>query len=98
LFGGLRADLRLQFVGPRPTGVGTTNPTNPVARLGSYLVANAALTYQTRLPGTKVQLIVDNLLDRRYSDPGVRTADGSVYAATLPQPGRAVSPRLSISR
>jgi outer membrane receptor for ferrienterochelin and colicins len=98
LSGGLRADLRLQFVGPRPTGAGTTNPTNPVARLGSALVANAALTYQTRLPGAKVQLLVDNLFDKRYSDPGVRTADGSVYAATIPQPGRAVYLRLSVSR
>jgi outer membrane receptor protein involved in Fe transport len=98
LFGGLRADLRLQYVGPRRTGAGTTNPTNPVPRLSSSLVANATLTYQTRLPGTKVQLAVDNLFDKRYSDPGVRTADGGFYAATIPQPGRAVYLRLFISR
>ena len=89
----LSSDLRVNYVGPRKTGIGTTVPTNPFSEIDSYTVANAALTY--RLPfggnfaGSTVQLVVDNLFDAAVYHPGVQQA-GVGFAARLPQPGRRI--------
>jgi outer membrane receptor protein involved in Fe transport len=91
----MNLDLRVSHVGPRPTGEGTTVSTNPFRRIDSYTVAHSTLTYRDVLPGTDLQLIVQNLLDKEYFDPGVLDADGTIYAARLPQPGRTVFLRLS---
>ncbi len=89
-----QADLRLNWVGERPAGAGTS-VANPEGAVPSYFVANAAVTYA--LPwrsGARLQLVVDNLLDARYDHPGIGSADGEVVAARLPQPRRAVFLRL----
>lgn len=93
----MNLDLRLSHVGPRPTGEGTTVSTNPLRRIDSYTVAHSTLTYRNLLPGTDLQLIVQNLLDQEYFDPGVLDADGTLYATRLPQPGRTVFLRVSFS-
>lgn len=93
----LNLDLRVNHVGSRPTGEGTTVPANPLGRIDSYTVAHSTLTYRDILPGTNLQLIVQNLFDKEYFDPGVLDADGTRYAARLPQPGRTVFLRVSFS-
>jgi outer membrane receptor protein involved in Fe transport len=37
---------------------------------------------------------VKNLFDETYFDPGVQTADGQEFAASIPQPGRTVVLRI----
>jgi outer membrane receptor protein involved in Fe transport len=54
----------------------------------AYTVADAALTYRSPLPGTTLQLIVNNLFDHSYEDPG-RDAD-NIGSPVVPQPGRRV--------
>ena len=88
--------LRANWVGDRQTGVGTTVTTNPFREIDSYFVAHATLGW--RGPhGTRLQLIVNNLLDEKYFHPGVQNA-GVGFAARLPQPGRAVYFRFSYGR
>src|SRR6185436_14941892 len=65
-----KADLRLHYIGPRPTGRGTTVAANPLSQIDSSTVADAALSYVDLLPGMTLQLIVNNLFDREYFDPG----------------------------
>jgi outer membrane receptor protein involved in Fe transport len=89
-----RADLRLNWVGERPAGPGTT-VANPAGPAPSYFVAAAAVTFtHPRLYGARLQLLIDNLFDARYDHPGLGAADGAVAAARLPQPERAVFLRL----
>jgi outer membrane receptor protein involved in Fe transport len=90
-----RASLRLNWVGERDAGPGTSvaNPQGPVP---SYFVAGAAFTLAPpALRGGRLQLLVNNLLDARYDDPGTGSADGAVSAARLPQNERSVFLRLA---
>jgi outer membrane receptor for ferrienterochelin and colicins len=87
----LNTDLRLNWVGARPTGPKTTDAANPLSHVGSYADVAATLSYRGVLPGTTLQLIVDNLLNRGYFDPGTRPELG---VAMVPQPGRTIFLRI----
>jgi outer membrane receptor protein involved in Fe transport len=87
----LNTDLRLNWVGARPTGQKTTDAANPLARIGAYANVGATVSYRGVLPGTTLQLIVDNLLNRVYFDPGTRPELG---VAMVPQPGRTIYLRI----
>ncbi len=98
----LDLNLRVNYVGPRKTGRGTTVPTNPLDEIDAYAVVNAALAWHdptsrsSLLRGWSAQLVVRNLLDTEYEHPGVSQA-GVVFAPRLPQPGRSAFFRLSYS-
>jgi len=89
--GRLNTDLRLRWVGPRPTGAQTTDDGNPLPRIGSYAEAQATLSYRGLLPDTTLQLIVDNLFGRNYFNPGTEPLIG---LAMVPQPGRTIYLRI----
>jgi outer membrane receptor protein involved in Fe transport len=57
-------------------------------------VAHATLSLADVIPGATLQLIVRNLFDHAYYDPGVKRADGILFASRVPQPGRTVYLRL----
>lgn len=85
----LDTSIRMNFVGTRPTVF-----SNPQSEIPRYAVANAAVTYLDFLPGFSAQLIVNNIFNTEYFDPGIRTADDVRFAARLPQPGRSIFLRL----
>lgn len=89
----LTVNFRMSYVGPRKTGAGTTVFTNPYREIDDYLVPKLALTWRELLPGTDLQLVVNNPFGVRYHHPGVQTA-GFGFAPRLPQPGRTVFFRL----
>jgi outer membrane receptor protein involved in Fe transport len=91
----LEADLRVNYVGPRQTGQGTDVPTNPFRKIGAATLLNASLRLKELLPGTDLQLAVDNLTDERVFDPGIRQADGINTTSRVLQPGRSFYLRLS---
>ena len=67
-------------------------------RISPAVAVHTAVTYQSLLPGVRLQLVVNNLLDARYDDPGIDPANDVSFARLLPQPGRAVFLRLSYER
>jgi len=85
--------VRTNFVGPRPTGVGTTVSGNPLTVIDAHTIVNGSIGYRL-WPGVTAQLTVDNLFDVQYEDPGIGTADGVRFASKVPQPGRALFLRL----
>jgi outer membrane receptor for ferrienterochelin and colicins len=87
----LNTDLRLRYVGPRPTGRNTTDSANPLDHIASHTEVQATVSYRGVLPGTTLQLIVDNLFGRLYYDPGTEPILG---VASVPQPGRTIYLRL----
>lgn len=89
---GWDAQLRLNHVGKRRTGKGTTTPRNPQNGLDPYTLLHLTSHYKlpVRWGDLAARLRVDNLLDETYSHPGVWSANGISYASNLPQPGRRV--------
>jgi len=77
LFDQLNINLRLNFVGDRPTGAGTTVPLN-FDTFPATAILNGALTYENKkiVPGLSLQLVCNNILNTAYFDPGTKAADG----------------------
>lgn len=80
----LNINLRANYVGERLTGANTTISDNPYNHIDPYFILNGAISYST-YKGITIQLNVNNIFDTKYFDPGVRSADGSYYAARSPQ-------------
>jgi outer membrane receptor for ferrienterochelin and colicins len=91
----LKTDLRLSFVGTRKTGAGTTVPENPFTQIDPYTVADFTLSYTDIIPGSTLQLVVNNLFDKNYYDPGVEFQIG---VPRVLQPGRVVYLRVLSTR
>lgn len=90
----LKTDLRLQYVSARKTGP-TTTVFNTFDQIDGYAVTHAAVSYKPPLLGTTLQLIVNNLFDESYFDPGTQVE--TVGAPRVPQPGRTIYLRLIAS-
>jgi outer membrane receptor for ferrienterochelin and colicin len=88
-FDQLNVDLRLNFVGTRLTGEGTTVPLN-FDNFPTTAILNGTITYSNNklVPGLAVQLICNNILDTRYFDPGTKAADGINSPTAILQRGR----------
>ncbi|NOY69932.1 MAG: TonB-dependent receptor [Deltaproteobacteria bacterium] len=81
----LNFNLRMNHSGERKTGSKTTISENPYDKINAYTVFNGAVTYDNIIDGLSGQVTVNNIFDKKYYDPGVRSADGNYYAARLPQ-------------
>lgn len=88
-FSKLNVNLRLNYVGNRQTGAGTTIATNPLTNIDAYTTLHTTIGYSNFLvKGLSLQFTVQNILDNLYYHPGLRTADGIEYTARVPQPPR----------
>jgi len=83
-FNKLNINMRANWVGERPTGIVTTIKNNPLDKIEPYFLLNSAVSYKI-YKGISVQILINNLLDKEYFDPGVRSANGIYYASRLPQ-------------
>ncbi|NOZ48341.1 MAG: TonB-dependent receptor [Chlorobi bacterium] len=84
LFDNLNVNARFNYMGKRKTGKNTTIKNNPLDYIDPYFIANMAITYRF-ISSVKLQLSVNNLFNSEYFHPGVRSANGSYYAAKMPQ-------------
>jgi outer membrane receptor protein involved in Fe transport len=84
------ADLRLRYVGARPPRLVTNDFLLARDRIGSHAEAQATMSYRGIMPGTTLQLIVDNLFDRTYGVP----ARDQYLRIPIPDPGRVIVLRL----
>jgi len=92
-FNKLNINLRANWVSARPTGINTTISENPLAKIDAFFLLSGTLSYQV-WKGITAQLIVNNILDNEYFDPGVRSANGEYYASQLPQNRRSFAAKL----
>ena len=86
-FDHLNVNLRMNYVTNRPVGPGTSVPANP-GNFPAFVLVNGSVMYKEILPGLNAQLIINNLFDLQYFDPGIRSADGNLYSYRTPQRGR----------
>ncbi|MDP2423724.1 MAG: TonB-dependent receptor [Bacteroidales bacterium] len=77
-------NLRANYTGSRKTGPGTTVPDN-LEDFPAVTIYHTTITYNNLQPGLNVQLIVNNVLDKEYSHPGIYTADGEYFSSYIPQ-------------
>ena len=80
----LNINLRTNLVGAKPTGENTTVSSNPVNEIDAYFILNGAISY-TVYKRISLQVSVNNILDRQYFHPGVRSANGDYYSSQIPQ-------------
>ncbi|MFA6129179.1 MAG: TonB-dependent receptor [Bacteroidales bacterium] len=76
-FDNLDVNLRLNFVGKRLTGTGTTVPLNSDV-FPAVAILNGAVTYSNDkiVQGLSLQLVCNNILNANYYHPGTKAADG----------------------
>ncbi len=88
-FDQLNLNLRLNFVGKRPTGEGTTVPLN-FDTFPATAILNGAVTYENKkiVPGLALQLVCNNILNTAYYHPGTKAADGINSPTEILQRGR----------
>jgi outer membrane receptor protein involved in Fe transport len=78
-------NIRLNYIGDRKTGSGTSVPSNS-EKFPALFLLNGSLSYQNILEtGFTFQLSCNNILNKEYFDPGIRSADGSFYSSRTPQ-------------
>jgi len=79
-------NVRVNYVGDKPTGPGTTTSGNPYTSTPGYTLLNGTLGYIIKKIGV-VQIRADNIFDINYYSPGVRAASG-IQSSRVPLPGR----------
>ncbi|MDF1698849.1 MAG: TonB-dependent receptor [Saprospiraceae bacterium] len=86
----LNLNVRMNYVGNKPTGSKTTVSANPLNNIDDYLIMHTAITMRPlkRYNGFMIQFVVNNILDAEYFHPGVRTANDRVFSAITPQENR----------
>lgn len=80
-------NVRVNYVGDKPTGKNTSVAANPFTNIPGYALLNATVGYMV-LKGILIQVGCNNIADTKYYSPGMRTADGGIYAPRIIQPGR----------
>ena len=80
----LNINLRLNYVGEKPTGAETTISSNPLTKIDPYTILSGAISYKIHKAIT-LQVTINNILDTEYYHPGIRSANGDYYASVMPQ-------------
>ena len=85
----LDLNLRLNFVGNRLTGQGTSVPLN-TSVFPATAILNGVIGYSNNkiVPGLDLQVICNNILNTTYYDPGTKAADGVNSPSSILQRGR----------
>lgn len=97
LFRKLTLSARINYVGSRDRGPETTVGADRFTVIDAYTVAHLTVGYKDILPHTHLQVIVNNLFDEEYFDPGVRESNNVAFADRLPQRGRSLYARILFS-
>ncbi|OFX66884.1 MAG: hypothetical protein A2X12_04845 [Bacteroidetes bacterium GWE2_29_8] len=79
----LNTNLRVNYMSERLTGDNTSIASNP-GSFPAVVLLNGAISYKI-YKGIDIQFICNNILNKEYFDPGVRSADGVLYAYRTPQ-------------
>jgi outer membrane receptor protein involved in Fe transport len=88
-------NARLNYVGHKETGDNTTAPRNDQTTFPAYLLGNIALSMQNFIKGATLQVVCNNVFDKKYFSPGIRAAGGVNYPDAVLQMGRNFSLRLN---
>ncbi|NOZ36186.1 MAG: TonB-dependent receptor [Chlorobi bacterium] len=95
-FNKLNLNIRANWSGKKPTGKETTVSNNPLNKIDAYFVINSAVSYRI-YKRISAQILINNVLNKEYFDPGVRSANGIYYASKLPQNRRNFIVKLNIN-
>jgi outer membrane receptor for ferrienterochelin and colicins len=88
----LNINVRVNYVGDKPTGINTSINGNPYNETPGYFLVHGTVGY-TINKMIMLQCITQNLFNVAYDSPGVRAASG-VQSSRIPQAGRVITARL----
>ena len=91
----LNLNTRINIVGNKPTGATTSINTNPLSDIPGFYLLNATLGYRI-VKNVLWQFTCNNILNVAYYSPGVRAANGSIYAPEILQPSRSFITRIIV--
>jgi outer membrane receptor for ferrienterochelin and colicins len=80
--------IRANYVGRKRAGPGTNVTLNRIHTFDAYVTENMALSVQNLIKGTTIQFICNNMFDKTYYSPGIRSAGGVRYPNSILQMGR----------
>ncbi|MFC2151923.1 TonB-dependent receptor plug domain-containing protein [Bacteroidota bacterium] len=81
------------IVGDRSTSI-----TNPYTKIDGYYISNLSITSKNLFNNhIAVSVLIKNLFDQEYVDPGIRAATGEYYGTRHVQPGRNTYIKLTLS-
>lgn len=73
-------------------------PTNPIAKVNGYFISNLVLSTKKLVDNrVSASLIIRNLFNQNYLDPGIRAAGGDIYSTVHEQPGITILFKISAS-
>jgi len=81
-------NFRVNYVGSKKAGDGTSVPFNPISSFDNYVIGNVVIGAQNLIKGATIQLICNNVFDKTYYSPGIRNAGGARYPSNILQMGR----------
>jgi len=84
----LNINLRANYVSSKETGPGTSVPTNIKTTFDGYILLNSTITLQDIIGGASIQFVCNNILDKEYYSPGIRSAGGVRAPDQILQMGR----------
>ena len=84
---GINLNLRTNYVGNKAVGINTTVPGN-IEIFEPYVITNFTLGLFDIVKNTKISLVCNNILDKKYYSPGPRLADGVNNPSSILQMGR----------
>lgn len=87
-FKNLNINLRVNYVGSKKAGIGTTVPRNPITSFDDYITGNITIGLQNLIRGSLIQLVCNNVLNKVYYSPGIRAAGGVRVPDEVLQMGR----------
>jgi len=91
----VNVNFRINYVGAKNTGSGTTVPGNRNV-FNSYTVSNLAVSVVHLVKYSTIQFVVNNLFNSQYYSPGVRLADDINNPGRILQMQRNVAVRLNV--
>ena len=83
----LNINLRANYVSSKKAGPGTSVPRN-FETFNGYILFKSAITLQNIIQGASIQFVCNNILDKQYYSPGIRSAGAGRYPDQILQMGR----------
>jgi len=81
-------NFRANYVSSKKAGDSTSVRFNLISKFDDYIIGNVVIGAQNLIKGTTIQLICNNIFDKIYYSPGIRSTGGSRYPNSILQMGR----------
>lgn len=87
-FKNLNVNFRINYVGSKKAGDSTSVPRNTINSFPGYMIGNITIGFHNLIRGSIIQVGCNNIFNKTYYSPGIRTAGGIRHPNQVLQMGR----------